>query len=372
MKQLHVGRPNIGDRDALMARINQILDNRWLTNNGPLVQEFEARISEYIGVRHCVAVCNATIGLEIAARAIGLTGEVIVPSFTFIATVHALHWQGITPMFVDIDPETHNIDPESIEKHITPKTSGILGVHVWGRPCDTEAIRVIGAKYGLSVMYDAAHAFGCSSKGRMIGGFGRCEVFSFHAAKFLNSFEGGAIVTDDDELAGKLCLMRNFGFKGFDNVIYPGINGKMPEVCAAMGLTSFEAINRIVEINRRNYETYLHCLEGIPGVSIIPYDESEHNNYQYVVAEIDPGLTGVPRDAIVESLHANNIIARKYFWPGCHRMEPYCTIQPNAWKHLPNTERTASRVLVLPTGQEVGSDDIEKVCGIIRHVVTCT
>ena len=224
---LHVGRPNIGDRDALLARINGMLDRRWLTNDGPLVKEFEQRIADFVGVRHCITMCNATVALEIASRALGFSGEVIVPSFTFVATAHALQWQGITPVFTDIDPRTHNIDTSSIERLITERTTGIIGVHVWGRPCDTTGIADVASRHGLKVLYDAAHAFGCSHDGRMIGGFGGCEVFSFHATKFINSFEGGAVVTNDDALAAKLRLMRNFGFKGLDNVEYPGVNGKM-------------------------------------------------------------------------------------------------------------------------------------------------
>jgi dTDP-4-amino-4,6-dideoxygalactose transaminase len=214
-----VGRPNIGDRRALLQRIEGLLDRRWLSNDGPLVREFEAKIAQISDVRHCVIMCNATVALEIASRALGLAGEVILPSYTFVATAHALQWQGITPVFADIDPDTHNIDAASIEALITPRTTGIVGVHLWGRPCDTEAIENLAARRKLSVMYDAAHAFGCSHKGKMIGGFGSCEIFSFHATKFINSFEGGAIVTNDGDLARKLRLMRNFGIEGYDNVV---------------------------------------------------------------------------------------------------------------------------------------------------------
>ena len=241
-EKLHVGRPNIGDRAKLLERVNNILDNRWLTNNGPYVQEFEQRIADMIGVRHCVAMCNATVALEITIRALELSGEVIVPSFTFVATAHALQWQEMTPVFSDIDPKSHNLDPARVEQMITPRTSAIIGVHLWGRPCNVEALAEIAARRGLKLLFDAAHAFGCSYKGRMIGGFGDAEVFSFHATKIINSFEGGAVVTNNDVLANKIRLMRNFGFAGYDNVTRLGLNGKMTEVCAAMGLTSLEAM----------------------------------------------------------------------------------------------------------------------------------
>lgn len=366
---LHVGRPNLGDRQALLARINDMLDRRWLTNDGPMVKEFECRIAELVGVRHCIAMCNATVALEIAIRALGLRGEVIVPSYTFVATAHALQWQEITPLFADMDPGTHNIAPAAIERLITPRTSAIIGVHVWGRACDAEAIEAIGRKHGLEVMYDAAHAFGCSHKGKMVGSFGRCEVFSFHATKFLNTFEGGAVVTNDDALAEKMRLMRNFGFAGYDRVIYLGVNGKMTEVCAAMGLTSLDSIDEIIALNRRNYLAYQEGLRAIPGVSLIHYDPAERNNYQYVVAEVDPDVAPLRRDELVSVLHAENVLARKYFWPGCHRMEPYRSLQPNSALLLPETERVAARVMVLPTGQAVTPEVIQTICAILRSAL---
>src|SRR6185369_4193577 len=204
---LHVGRPNIGDRGRLLSLINDMLDRRWLTNQGPLVQEFERRVAEHVGVEHCVAMCNGTVALEIAIRALGLTGEVILPSFTFIATAHALQWQEITPVFCDIDPHTHRLDPNRVESMITPRTSGIIGVHVWGRPCDVDALTEIAERRKLTLLFDAAHAFSSSRNGTMVGGFGAAEVFSFHATKFLNTGEGGAVVTNDDDLAQRMRLM---------------------------------------------------------------------------------------------------------------------------------------------------------------------
>jgi dTDP-4-amino-4,6-dideoxygalactose transaminase len=365
-ESLHVGRPNLGSRESFLARVNDILDRRWLSNNGPVVQEFERKVAESLGVKHALAMCNATAAIEIACRALGLKGEVIVPSYTFIATAHALQWQEITPVFCDMDPATHNIDPAKIERLITPRTTGIIGVHVWGRGCETEAIEEIARRRGLKVMYDASHGFACSKGGRMLGTFGECEVFSFHATKFLNCFEGGAVVTNNDDLAEKMRLMRNFGFQGLDNVIYLGVNGKMSEVHAAMGLTNLEALEEIISINRRNYEAYKTGLLNVLGISVIKYDPAERNNYQYVVIEVDPEVCPRNRDEIVEALHAENIIARKYFWPGCHKMEPYRSLQPNADLLLPETERIAASVIVLPTGQTVDEEVVSRVCRIIK------
>lgn len=368
-QKLHVGRPNIGRRDRLLERINDLLDRRWLTNSGPYVQEFEQRISDMIGVKHCIAMCNATVALEIAIRAAGLTGEVIVPSMTFIATAHALQWQQISPVFCDIDPETHNLDPTCVEKMITPRTTGIIGVHLWGRPCDVEALAEIARQRNLKLLYDAAHAFGCSYNGRMIGGFGDAEVFSFHATKFFNTLEGGAVTTNDDGLATKIRLMKNFGFAGYDNVIYIGTNGKMNEVSAAMGLTSLESLDEFIAVNHRNYKQYQRELADIPGVRLVTYNEAEKRNYQYIVLEVDEAATLVSRDQLAEILHAENIIARRYFYPGCHRMEPYRSYFPHAGLLLPETEKLVQRVLSLPTGTAIGPDEVSTICQIIRLVI---
>ncbi|NMC54034.1 MAG: dTDP-4-dehydro-6-deoxyglucose aminotransferase [Chloroflexi bacterium] len=368
-KSLHVGRPNIGNRDKLMQRINHILDSRWLTNDGTFVQEFEQRIAEIVGVKHCIAMCNATVALEIAIRASGMTGEVIVPSMTFVATAHALQWQEITPVFCDIDPVTCNIDPKKIEQMITPRTTGIIGVHLWSRPCDVDALAEIAQKHNLKLIYDAAHAFGCSYNGKMIGNFGDAEVFSFHATKFLNSAEGGAVVTNDDELAQKIRWMKNFGFEDVDLVVYIGTNGKMNEFSAAMGLTSLESLDEIIETNRQNYTHYLKELSGIAGVTLARFNEGEKCNYQYIIVQIDKDITGISRDTIKDILWAENILARRYFYPGCHRMEPYRSYFPHAGLLLPETERLADRVLALPTGTAVGQTEIQEVVNIIRLAI---
>ncbi|HEV3469266.1 MAG TPA: DegT/DnrJ/EryC1/StrS family aminotransferase [Pyrinomonadaceae bacterium] len=367
--KLHVGRPNVLGRERFRRRVEEMFDSGWLSNNGPLVREFERRVADYVGVRNCVAVCNATIGLELLIRAAGLRGEVIVPSFTFIATAHALTWHGVTPVFADIDPATHCLDPESVERLVTPDTSGVIGTHLWGRPCPVEALDDIARRHDLVLMYDAAHAFGCTRGGRMVGGFGLAEVFSFHATKFLNSFEGGAITTDDDELAARLRLMKNFGFAGYDKVVYLGTNGKMTEVCAAMGLTNLELIDELVAINRANHARYKAGLGGVAGLRLMEYDARERSNYQYVVVEVDEARAGLTRDELIEILHRENVLARRYFWPGCHRMEAYRGDPRYAGLSLPATELVSSRVLVLPTGAAVGEAEIGLICDALRVAV---
>ena len=366
--ELHVGRPNVGQREAFLERVNDLLDRRWLTNDGPYLKQLEQRISQLVEVRRCIAVCNATVGLEIAIKAAGLAGEVIIPSFTFIATAHALEWQQITPVFCDINPATHNIDPSCVEQLITERTTGIIGVHLWGRPCDVEALQDIASRHKLKLLFDAAHAFGCSFNGQMIGNFGNAEVFSFHATKFLNTFEGGAVVTNDDELAAKIRLMRNFGFAGYDIVSSFGTNGKMSEVSAAMGLTSLESLEKFLAANYRNYKEYRQQLAEVPGVSVLAYDQDEKCNYHYIVLEIDEGALGIARDQLDDILWAENVLSRRYFYPGCHRMEPYRTRSAQASLSLPETEKLAARVLCLPTGTAVGSDEISAICDIIKFV----
>lgn len=363
---LHVGRPHLGDRKRFSELVEGALDRRWLTNDGPLVRELEERVAAYVGVGHCVAMCNGTVALEIAIRALGLTGEVIVPSYTFIATAHALHWQGLTPVFADIDPQTHTLDPEAVRRAITPRTTGIIGVHLWGRSAEVEALQGVADENGLQLMFDAAHAFGCTRGPRMIGGFGRAEVLSFHATKFFHSFEGGAVVTDDDDLAAEMRLMRNFGFSDDDTVVHPGTNGKMPEVCAAMGLANLPRLDRVMDCNRSNHAAYTHSLQGLPGVEVMAYDEAERNNYQYVVLLVDP-TTGLSRDDVWRTLRAENVLARRYFWPGCHRMSPYRDLFPRAGLSLPHTEAVADQVLVLPTGDSVSPDDIDVIASILER-----
>lgn len=365
---LHVGRPNVGDRERLLERITRAIDSRWLTNDGPLVREFGREVAATLEVPHCIAMCNGTVALEIAIRAAGLEGEVIVSPFTFVATAHALQWQQITPVFCDIDPRTHNIDPERVEELITPRTTGILGVHLWGRPAPVEALSEIARRNGLTLLFDAAHAFGCSHRGRMIGGFGTAEVLSFHATKFVNSFEGGAIVTADADFAEVARLMRNHGFADYDSVAHVGTNGKLSEIAAAMGLTSLESSAQFVTANRRNHEAYRVGLADVEGIELLAYDESERCNWQYAVIVVDDDAP-LSRDELQQVLWAENVRARRYFYPGCHRMEPYRSLAPDLAARLPQTELVARRVLALPTGTSVGPAEVATVSALIGRAM---
>ena len=346
-----MGCPNLGDKRVFLAWVDKIWKSKRLSNDGPIVKEFEKQVQQFLGVKHAVAVCNATTGLQILANAVfGDYSRVLVPSFTFAATVYALDWAGFVPDFVDIDPQTHNIIPPIGLKH------PVVATHVWGRPCDIEMLENVTRP----VIYDAAHAFGCSYKGIKIGNFGDGEVFSFHATKFVNSFEGGMITTNNDETAEKCRLLRNFGFEGYDNSTIVGINGKMSEIHAAMGLCSLAKYDQFVECNHNNYHEYIDKLYDIGGLNIVRQYDSDTPNYQYMVLEVKRN-----RDRILNALWAEGIYARRYFYPGVHRMAHYKAKNIS----LPNTEALAERVLVLPSGVSTTTKDITKICKIIRKEI---
>jgi dTDP-4-amino-4,6-dideoxygalactose transaminase len=363
---LHVGAPNVPATEAVFDRLTGALARRYLSNHGPLVEEFEGRVAERSKVRHCIAVSSGTSGLMILARALSLSGEIVMPAFTFVGTAHAMRWVEIAPAFCDIRRETHALDPGLVEAMITTRTSAILGVHVWGRPCDITALEAIADRHELPLLLDAAPAFGCTYRGQPIGGFGRAEVISFHPTKVLNTFEGGAILTNDDDLAEQVRLMIQFGFEDEDSVVVLGINAKMSEASAAMGLASLEVVDEFIAVNRRHHDRYRANLTDLPGLSLVPYPEEDRSNYHYVVLEIDAERSPISRNALQRVLRAENVLARRYFYPGCHRMEPYRTEQPHTGASLPETNALGERVLQLPTGTALSGEDVDRVCEIVR------
>ncbi|MEK6975249.1 MAG: DegT/DnrJ/EryC1/StrS family aminotransferase [Candidatus Thermoplasmatota archaeon] len=356
---LHVGRPNLGSFATFSRLAKGIWESKWLTNNGPLVQRFETELQRRLKVKHAIAVSNATIGIELAAKATGMKGDVLVPAFTFVATAHALEWIGLRPVLCDVNAETHNLDPAAAESRITKRTGGILGVHLWGRPCDIRGLQRVADDAGVPLAFDAAHAFGSRYGGRPIGSFGAAEVFSFHATKFLNTAEGGAVTTNDDEVAERLRLLRNFGFAGYDNVQSLGTNAKMNELTAALGLTNLKSVASFVKRNRANHALYCKLLANLPGLEVVRYDPAEQGNFQYVVCDIDPKKANVDRDSLVEALWRQGILARRYFAPGVHRMQPYAR---RRHAPLPATDRLATRLLALPNGMSMGPAEVRRVC----------
>jgi dTDP-4-amino-4,6-dideoxyglucose len=366
LQPLYVGRPSTGDRARFLERLNWALDNRWLTNGGPLVGEFEERVADLSRVRYCVTTCNATIALQLLFIALKLSGEVIMPSMTFVATAHAARMAGLTPVFCDIDPATGCLDPREAGAAVTSRTSAVVGVHLWGRPCAIDELEKVAAGHGLQLVFDAAHALGCSYRGRPIGGFGVGEVFSFHATKVVNSFEGGAIVTDDEGLAHQLRSLRAFGAGTDRRSEGVGTNAKMSEAAAAMGLTSLDAFDQTVLHNRANHARYRSELLGVDGVRVVSFDDDESPNCQYVVVKIDEAITGIHRDLLIGVLKAENVVPQRYFSPACHQVEPYRSERP---VELPHTEHLADQVLALPTGPAVSGEDIYRVCEIVRCAI---
>lgn len=359
-----VGTPNVLNRERFFELANEALDNRWLTNFGPLSLRLQDEICRVTGAKYCLAVCNATIGLELAFLSLGLTGEVILPAFTFVATAHALRRAGLTPVFCDVDPLTHCLDPKQVEALITPRTSAILGVHLWGQMSpDVGRLAALARDRGLSLVYDAAHAFGCTSSEGKIADFGDAQVFSFHATKFINSFEGGAITTNSEAVFHRAKQYSNFGFAGLDHVTSWGTNAKLNEICAAMAIAEIERMGSILVTNRTNQKVYRECLD-IDGIKQL--DLRDGSNFQYVVALVDEKRLGLSRDQLLLTLWAENVLARRYFYPACHRMEPYASDRKIEKSRLTQTEKICEQVLILPSGETMGKESIEKVGQILR------
>jgi dTDP-4-amino-4,6-dideoxygalactose transaminase len=369
--ELHVGRPNIHDEEEFIRHARLILQSRWLTNDGQYVRSLEAALAERFGVRNAVLMANGTIGLILALKGLlgDAQGEVIVPAFTFVATAQAASWLGLKPVFADVLPGTHCLDPEDVARRIGPDTRAIIGVHLWGGVCETDPLAALAERHGLALIYDAAHAFGCSTDGRAIGNFGHAEVFSFHATKVFNTFEGGCVTTNDDALAGELRLMRNFGFSGYDSVARLGMNGKMSEICAAMGLVNLKGVDGFIADNHERYRTYSDLLDGIPGLSLLRFPEAIVSNYQYVVLEVDEAQAGLSRDALVAALQAEGVLARRYFAPGVNHMAPYGSPSDPPDPTMPVCERLVRTVAVLPTGSSTTEADVHRVVGLIRGAV---
>jgi dTDP-4-amino-4,6-dideoxygalactose transaminase len=345
---LHVGRPNILDPEYFYARVRGAVERKWLSNDGPLVLELEAALCKFLAVKHCIAVANATLGLQFVVQALGIRGKVIMPSFTFIATPHAVTWQGATPLFCDVIEQTHTLDPQKVREAMSPEVSAIMGVHVWGRACEIDELQAIADEWKVPLVFDAAHALGSSYKGKKLGRFGKAEVFSLHATKGINGIEGGVITTEDDELAAKLRAVRNYGFDEQGMVSGLGINGKMNEVSAAMALSNLAHYERLAAHNLRLRTAYARTLAGVHGITAYAPDTSGGNDH-YAVFCVEP-TERIDRDRIIDMLAAENVRARRYFWPGCHRAPPY---SGRAQPSLPITERLVSGVFQLPTGLQL-------------------
>ncbi|WP_076591587.1 DegT/DnrJ/EryC1/StrS family aminotransferase [Herminiimonas arsenitoxidans] len=346
-KKLHVTEPYLPPLEEFIPYLEQIWESKWLTNNGQFHQELEQALCDYLGVKHLALFSNGTLALVTALQALRIGGEVITTPYSFVATTHALNWNGIKPVFVDIDPLTFNIDPSKIEAAITPQTTAILPVHVYGNPCATDEIQVIADKYGLKVIYDAAHAFGTRHEGQSILGAGDLSVLSFHATKVFNTFEGGAIICPDAKTKQRIDHLKNFGFADEVTVVAPGINAKMNEMQAAFGLLQLKHMDKVFTERRRIDQTYRSTLQGIKGLHLPQIPPQVDRNYAYFPVLIDNDFP-FGRDALYDKLRAQNIFARRYFYPLISEFQPYRNLPSACKDNLPVATQLAQQVLCLP------------------------
>ena len=367
---LGIVRPLLPSLASIQDRLERAMVSGQLTNNGRYVRELEEKLIDYFGVKHVIPVSNATVGLMILVRALGEHGEVILPSFTFSATPHAIVWAGLKPVFADILPDTYTLDPASAVQLVNAKTVAIMGVHIYGHPCEIDELQVLADRHQLPLMFDAAHAFGSRYKERRVGSFGQAEVFSFHATKIFPVGEGGAITTDDDELAERLRLLRTFGDPGDENTHLPGLNAKMQEFNALIGLENLKVIDQHVEHRRAVAGVIQSELADVPGLDFQTQRPYVYSNYQNLSLLVDDDLFGLNRDQLFLALKAENVNARKYFYPPLHQHDAY-TNMPDLVRHeLPVTEDISDRILCLPIYSDMSESLAEDMCTIIKRVHT--
>lgn len=363
-KPIYVTQPALPPLEEFIPYLQHIWDNKILTNCGPFHQQFEQALADYLGVKYVCLFANATLALVTALQALRITGEVITTPYSFVATAHSLKWNGIKPVFVDIDAKTCNLDPAAIEAAITPQTTAIMPVHVYGTPCDTEAIRKIAENYNLKVIYDAAHAFGCRYKDQSLCAFGDISVVSFHATKVFNTFEGGAIICQDAKTKTHIDHLKNFGFVDETIVVAAGINGKMSEVNAAFGLLQLKYIDSCIEKRKQINQYYTDNIKFIRGISLPDYQVSFTPNFSYFPIFVDADYP-LSRDELYEKFREKNVIVRRYFYPLITAFPMYRTARPTENSELPNARYISSRVLCLPLHPNLEQAEMEKVMEIL-------
>ena len=363
---IYITRPLLPDLGAISNRLNEIWESKWVTNNGTKERLLEEKLKDYLEAEHLSLFNNGTLALLLGLRALDLKGEVITTPFTFPATVQALDWNGLTPVFCDVEPETMTIDAMKIERLITEKTSAILGVHVFGNPCDVNKIQEIADQYQLKVIYDGAHAFGMKIDGKPISDYGDMTMFSFHATKLFNTIEGGALTFKDHRLASNLSLLKNFGLEGPENVVLSGLNAKMNELQAAIGLEVLKLVDGERgkrDVIKKSYEQFLASTDGI---RILTRSEKDNSSYQYFVIEINEENYGRSRDWLHDELKKNNVFARKYFYPLCSDFSWYKNLDSAHPDNLPQAHIAVKRTLALPYYGELGLELVQTICEIIK------
>ncbi len=363
---IYVTRPLLPDLKEFHHELEEIWESKWLTNNGPKHRKLEEEIRQTLKVPYVSLFNNGTIALIIAVNSMRILGEVITTPFTFPATPHVLSWNGINPIFCDIDEKTMNIDTNKIEQMITPRTTAILGVHVFGTPCDVQGIQEIANRYGLKVIYDAAHAFDARIDDTGIGNFGDISMFSFHATKLFHTAEGGALTFKDQNLKVRIDLLKNFGIKNEEEVVMAGINGKMNEIQAALGLINLRYLEKEREKRKKVVETYKSHLSNIEGITTNELPTSVRNSYQYFVIRVNKEKFGISRDEVYERLKGYNVYSRKYFYPLCSDYPCYKYLPSSNPGNLPVAKKVVSEVLCLPLYGNLDISKVEGICEIIR------
>ncbi len=359
--------PLLPNLDEFHEYLKQIWDSKWITNNGTFHKKFEAALADFLKVPYVSLFTNGTLPLITALQALHITGEVITTPYSFVATTHALWWNGIKPVFVDIDPKTGNIDPVKIEAAITPRTTAIMPVHVYGKPCDTDAIQDIADKYGLKVIYDAAHAFGVEVNGKSILNAGDLSTLSFHATKVFNTIEGGAMVMHDEKTKKRIDYLKNFGFAGETEVVGPGINSKMDEVRAAYGLLNLQQVDKAIKARQQVSIKYREALKGIDGISFFEDMPGVKHNYSYFPIFVDADKYGMTRDELYFKMKEQCVWGRRYFYPLISDFSTYRGLESATPENLPNAHKMADSVICLPMHHALDEEDIQRIISLIIH-----
>ena len=364
-KLITVTSPLLPNLDDFNEMLRQIWASKWITNNGSFHRQLEKELAAYLKVPYISLFTNGTLPLITALQALRISGEVITTPYSFVATTHALWWNGIKPVFVDIDPATGNIDPERIEAAITPKTTAIMPVHVYGKPCDTKRIQEIADQYGLKVIYDAAHAFGVEVNGESILNAGDLSTLSFHATKVYNTVEGGAMVMHDEKMKKRIDYLKNFGFANETTVVGPGINSKMDEVRSAYGLLNLKQVDAAIEARHQVAVKYRNALRGVEGITFFDDMPGVRHNYSYFPIFVEEKKYGMTRDELYFKMKDRNVLGRRYFYPLISEFSTYRGLESAKPENLPNAHKMADSVICLPMHHTLGDEDVERILKVI-------
>lgn len=364
-KPIYVTSPSLPPLDDFIPYLKKIWENKWLTNNGEFHRKFEAELADYLGVKYISLFTNGMIALQIGLQALRITGEVITTPFTFVATTHAIHWNGCKPVFCDIEPDTYTMDPDKVESLITPKTTALMPVHVYGNPCNHEKLQKIADTYGLKLFYDAAHVFGVCKDNVSVCNWGDLSMLSFHATKVFNTFEGGALVTSDETMKKRIDYLKNFGFANEVTVVAPGSNGKMDEFRAAYGLLQLKYVDGEIAKRRKVAQYYREALKDIPGISMLYDIPGVKHNYAYFPIRVNAKQYGMTRDELYDKLKANDIRSRRYFYPLCSDFPTYRGLPSASAENLPVATRVAQEILCLPLFADLTEEAQRKIVDII-------